>query len=103
MRKFLVAIGIIGVVAVSASPAYAASASLDPAGDYGTTPCYASVENFRVSASVQNTSPYVDVDTEGNVGAHVVCPITGDPVGSVDDIEIRHMPLPTIEDLIITH
>src|SRR5688500_20255325 len=78
MRKFLAAVGIAGIVVVSASPAYAVSASLDPAGDYGTAPCYASVEYFRVDASVENTSPYVDVDTEGNVGAHLVCPIAGE-------------------------
>ena len=107
MRKFIAAIGVAGALVLSAAPAHAASvaldrdgAVLDPGGVYGAPPCYASVEYFRVDASIQNTAPFVDVDTEGNVGGHVVCPIADDPVG---ELEMEHEPLPTIDDLIITH
>ena len=104
MRRLIVVAGVLAALFVMSGPAHAMSAGVDPSGDYGTTPCYASVEYFKVTASVQPVAPYADVETQGNVGAHVVCPIPElDPQIAVAPVVKDPTEVVSIENMIITH
>lgn len=86
MRRTLVALGMVSMLLIP-SAAYAAdtntvdtSASVSEAGveiggNYGPRACYVEVDYFRIDVGVQPTRPYVDLQTQGSIGAGVHCPL----------------------------